>query len=191
VRGLRYVVVRWESFLKRNTLENLQSGKWVKEVGVLVNQMVARLCKIRQMLEEIEEAREDRDSERRRFYEVEEIWKKDYEALLEQGEFRCLVFCIGIIIYLVEIDHKTDLESSVGTRMMWVDWNNYFDRRLGYLDNKRELVRHREGDRYREHRDWIVMTEKMDIAFEEWIQWRDERGPEEVELRDGSIMGIF
>ena len=85
-KGLRYVVVRWESFLKRNTPDNLQNGRWVSEVGLLANQMWARLTGIGNMLGEIEEVIEDRGYEWRRFDEVEDIWREDYEKLLEQGE---------------------------------------------------------------------------------------------------------
>jgi len=74
---------------------------------------------------------------------------------------------------------------------MWADWNNYFDQRFLYLNNKREVVQQREGEKYREHRDWIMMTAKIDAAYAVWIQWRVERGPEEVELKDGRVMGIL
>lgn len=83
------------------------------------------------------------------------------------------------------------LERRIGTTEMWMDWNKYFDRRLKYLNNKREVVQQHEGNRYREHKDWLMMTEKIDAAYDEWIKWRDERGPEEVELSDGRLVAIF
>jgi len=87
VKALRYVIVRWESFLKRNTPEGLQNGKWVIEVGMLATQMWTKLGLVGRMLKEIEGAREeDRKSEWRRFEEVEELWREDYEKLLDQGE---------------------------------------------------------------------------------------------------------
>jgi len=86
VKGLRYVAVRWESWVKRNSPANLQNGKWVSEVGMLANQMWMRLSKVRGMLEEIEEAREDMESEWRRLEEVEGWWREEFEKLLKQGE---------------------------------------------------------------------------------------------------------
>lgn len=74
---------------------------------------------------------------------------------------------------------------------MWEEWNEHFSKRLKYLNKEREGVRKREGSRYREHRDWIMMTEKLDAVFGEWIQWRDERGPETFELENGDLVGVF
>lgn len=88
VRGLRYVQVRWGSFLKRNTATSLQNGTWIKEVGLLAHQMWTELRRAQKWLEVVELEIENRETALEYFKENEEIWNEDYEYLLEQGKLK-------------------------------------------------------------------------------------------------------